>query len=133
MRRTLCIVIGAIALLASMGSAVVGMMMGRGILHPMRRPLTPELVQECDHAFQEAGASREDFLVHASDGILLRGWKVRPRQANGDWVLLFHGVSDNRAGMLGQAQLLLRHGFSVVMMDSRSHGESGGTIATYGW
>jgi len=86
-----------------------------------------------DSVLRQIGATREDFLVHATDGVLLRGWKVRPRDPNGDWVLLFHGVSDNRTGMLGQAQLLLRHGYSLVMMDSRHHGESGGSIATFGW
>jgi alpha-beta hydrolase superfamily lysophospholipase len=35
--------------------------------------------------------------------------------------------------MIGQAALLLRHGYSVVMMDARAHGESGGDMATYGW
>src|SRR5262249_33026672 len=74
-----------------------------------------------------------DFDVRAADGALLRGWKVRPQQPNGDWVLLFHGVSDNRTGMLGAAELLLRHHFSLVMMDSRAHGKSGGEMATYGW
>ena len=27
----------------------------------------------------------------------------------------------------------MRHGYNVVMMDARAHGESGGTTATYGW
>ena len=43
------------------------------------------------------------------------------------------GVADNRTGMLGAAELLLRHDFSLVMMDARAHGKSGGEIATYGW
>lgn len=82
---------------------------------------------------QRTGAAREDFIVLAPDGIELRGWKIRPPSPNGDWILLFHGVSDNRTGDLGHAELLLRHGYSVVMMDSRAHGESGGDMATYGW
>jgi hypothetical protein len=36
----------------------------------------------------------------------LRGWTIRPLSPNGDWVLLFHGVSDNRSGVLGQAELV---------------------------
>jgi alpha-beta hydrolase superfamily lysophospholipase len=108
-------------------------MLGGSVLHPMKRALTPDLAQESSLVWQRADAVAEDFIVRAPDGVLLRGWKVRPRDANGDWVLLFHGVSDNRAGMLGQAELLLRHGYSIVMMDSRAHGESGGTMATYGW
>jgi uncharacterized protein len=82
---------------------------------------------------ERTGATKLDFNVRAPDGVELRGWKVRPASPNGDWVLLFHGVSDNRSGVLGAAEILLRHGYSVVMMDSRAHGESGGDIATYGW
>jgi uncharacterized protein len=133
MRRTIFMVIGSIALLGFLGSAVVGVILGAGGLRPMVRPLTPELIQDSYRVFQQAGATHEDLLVQAADGVMLRGWKVYPPQANGNWVLLFHGVSDNRTGMLGQAQLLLRHGYSVVMMDSRAHGESGGAIATFGW
>lgn len=71
--------------------------------------------------------------MQTGDNAELHGWKVRAAELNGDWVLLFHGVSDNRTGVLGAADLLLRHGLSVVMMDSRAHGESGGDMATYGW
>jgi len=71
--------------------------------------------------------------VRAGDGVPLHGWKVRPPEPNGDWILLFHGVSDNRAGMSGHAEMLLRHGYSVVMMDARAHGASEGAMATYGW
>jgi hypothetical protein len=67
------------------------------------------------------------------DGIELRGWRICPPSPNGDWVLLFHGISDNRTGVVGPAEFLLRHGYCVVMMDSRAHGESGGDMATYGW
>jgi uncharacterized protein len=108
-------------------------MLGRGVLHPMVRPLTPSSIRATERVLETVGATPEGFTVTAPDGVLLRGWKVRPPGANGDWVLLFHGVSDNRTGMTGQAALLLRHGYSVVMMDTRAHGESGGKMATYGW
>ena len=120
-------------LIAFLGSAVVGAMLGHGVLHPMLRPLTLQLVQESKQVLQISGSTPEDFAVTAPDGVLLRGWKVRPPRANMDWVLLFHGVSDNRTGMTGQAALLLRHGYGVVMMDARAHGESGGNMATFGW
>ena len=59
--------------------------------------------------------------------------RSRARQPNNDWVLLYHGVSDNRTGTLGVAEILLDHGYGLVMMDSRAHGQSGGDMATYGW
>jgi pimeloyl-ACP methyl ester carboxylesterase len=34
--------------------------------------------------------------------------------------------------MIGYAELLLGHGFTVVMPDARAHGQSDGAIATYG-
>ncbi|MGA6958790.1 MAG: alpha/beta hydrolase, partial [Candidatus Acidiferrales bacterium] len=79
------------------------------------------------------GARKTDFIVRADDGVELRGWKIAAPSPNGDWVLLFHGVADNRTGVLGAAEFLLRHGYSVAMMDSRAHGESGGAMCTYGW
>ncbi len=132
MRRTLQMVFASL-LAASLLSGVVGWLVGPGTVHPPRRLLTAQQVSEADAAFQALDAVREDFEVRAGDGVVLRGWKVRPRSPNGDWVVLFHGVSDNRVGMLGHVQLLLRARYNVVMMDARAHGASDGETATYGW
>ncbi len=130
MRRIGYAVIALLAV-APVGAGLLGRAIGPSILHPMR--LNPERSRQTGEMLVRTGAIKEDFVVRASDGMLLRGWKVRPPQASGDWVVLFHGVSDNRTGMLGHAEMLLRHGYSVVMMDSRAQGESDGDIATYGW
>jgi alpha-beta hydrolase superfamily lysophospholipase len=133
MKRTIYFGICAVALIAFLGSAVVGEMLGGGVLHPMVRQLTPQSIETSKRILRAVGAIPEDFPVKVPDGVVLHGWKVRPPRASGDWVLLFHGVSDNRTGMTGQAALLLRHGYCVIMMDSRAHGESGGNMATFGW
>jgi len=114
-------------------AAVAGWLSGPAFLHPIRRELTPDLIHEADVSFAVTGATREDFDVRAPDGALLRGWKVRPKNPNGNWVLLFHGVADNRVGVIGQSEFLLRAGYGMVMMDARPHGASGGPVATYGW
>lgn len=135
MRRFLSVralyVVLTLLLLAPILAAFVGRALGPGLLHPQN--LNPNRVEQTEEMLKHTVATKEDFIVTASDGIKLRGWKVRARSPNGDWILLFHGVSDNRTGVLGHAELLLRHGYSVVMMDSRAHGESGGNMATYGW
>jgi len=120
-----------ILVLLSAASGYIGNAIGPGVLHPAN--LNPERLPEAEQTFERTSAVKTDFIVHANDGVELRGWKVVPPAANGDWVLLFHGVSDNRTGDLGHADFLLRHGYSVVMMDSRAHGKSGGDMATYGW
>src|SRR5256886_7789996 len=117
----------AILILFPLGlSAIGGWFAGPMFLHPVRRPLPANLIREADESFKHTHGTREDISVRAPDGALLRGWKVRAEKPNGSWVLLFHGVSDNRIGVIGQSEFLLQNGYSVVMMDSRSHGDSEG-------
>ena len=102
------------------------------ILHPARRKITGEQLAKANQIFAASGASRSDLEATAHDGALLRGWKVCAAHPNGNWVLLFHGRSQNRLSMLNYATFLLNSGYGVIMMDARAHGESGGAIATYG-
>ena len=133
MRRRLIRIALILLLLPPVLAAVAGWMVAPWYLKPIRRELTPDLVREADTSFTVSRANRQDFDVRASDGVLLHGWKVTPPSPNGSWVLLFHGVADNRVGVIGQLEFLLRAGYSVVMMDARGHGASEGSIATYGW
>jgi len=132
MKRLIRIVLILILFPAAL-SAVGGWFAGPMFLHPMKRALTADLVREADESFKHTHSRREDFTVRSPDGAVLRGWKVRAENPNGSWVMLFHGVSDNRIGVVGQSEFLLQNGYNVVMMDTRCHGESGGEIATYGW
>jgi uncharacterized protein len=131
-RRTLYFSIALLGL-APLLAAFAGKAIGGGILHPYRLPLNSEHMKWADQMLQHTGATKEDFGVHPQDGIELRGWKVRPPAPNGSWVLLYHGIADNRTGCSGHGEFLLRHGYSLVMMDSRAQGESGGDMATFGW
>jgi len=129
---------GSLTVALSLLTALVGYWWMPGELHPLRRPLSAELIAQFDSTIRASGAQREDFNVRAPDGILLRGWIAQPAAtllpgAVSDWVLLFHGVADNRTGVIGQAGFLLRADYGVVMLDSRAQGESDGAMATYGW
>lgn len=131
--RSIARILLALLILLPIVSAAIGWYVGPGVLRPPRRLLDASDLRTADAEFSGIGARREDFVVDGPDGATLRGWKVRAAQPNGDWVLLFHGQADNRMGVLGQAALLLRAGYNVVMMDARAHGASGGDLATYGW
>lgn len=133
MRRRLIRIALILLLLPPLLAAVAGWLVAPWYLHPIRRELTPDLLREADASFAETHSEREDFDVRAPDGVLLRGWKVTPLNPNGSWVLLFHGVADNRVGVIGQSEFLLRAGYSIIMMDARGHGSSEGPVATYGW
>lgn len=131
-RRVLRILL-LLLLVPPLVAAVTGWLVAPSFLHPVRRPLTADLIREADASFAHVRAHREDLFVTAPDGAKLCGWKVRPPSPNGTWVLLFHGVADNRVGTIGQSEILLAAGYGVVMMDQRAHGESGGEMATFGW
>lgn len=133
MRRRLIRILLILLIFPPALAAVGGWFFGPAFLHPIRRELTPDLIREADATFNQIHAQREDFDVRAPDGVLLQGWKVRPANPNGSWVLVFHGVADNRMGVLEHARVLLLAGYGIVMMDARAHGASEGPIATYGW
>ena len=67
----------------------------------------------------------------ASDGVGLEGW-YRPSQ-NGASVLMISGGGGNRRSTLRHAEMLVRHGYGVLVYDPRGSGNSGGTVNSYGW
>lgn len=67
----------------------------------------------------------------ASDGVRLEGW-YRPSQ-NGASVLMLSGGGGNRRSALRHAEMLVRHGYGVLVYDPRGSGNSEGTINSYGW
>ena len=113
-----------------LGSLAAGIFLAELTLHVPRRPVRHEskIHREYEVRF---GADLEDVSIPASDGAILRGWYAQPSSFNGNSVLLLHGVGDNREGMSGYAELFLAKG-AALLPDSRAHGESGGSIATYG-
>jgi dipeptidyl aminopeptidase/acylaminoacyl peptidase len=110
----------------------IGVVATEGALHPARSTLTRSDESRAQAVAGEFHATVDEVEIAGADGAMLRGWSIQPPADNGDAVILLHGQSDNRAGMLGNAELLLRHGFAVLLPDARAHGESGGSIATYG-
>ena len=73
-----------------------------------------------------------DIQIAAADGTILKGWSFHPKNNNAKAVILLHGLSDNRLGMVGYAEIFLDRGFNVLMPDARAHGVTGGQLATYG-
>jgi dienelactone hydrolase len=73
----------------------------------------------------------EDVKFEGGDGFKMSGWKV-PSQ-NGVMIILLHGYSGNRIGMLWHAKQLVEAGYGVLLYDERASGESEGTRRSYGW
>src|SRR3984893_14666322 len=131
--RRLVRILSILAFTPPIVAAGMGWLAGPSFLHPLRRELSPDLIKEADSAFSQMGTHPEEFDVRPADGVLLRGWKVRAVKPTANWGLVFHGVADNRVGVVGQEQLLLQAGYRVVIRDARAHGAGDGPMVTYGW
>jgi pimeloyl-ACP methyl ester carboxylesterase len=121
-----------LAILYAAGTIFGGMWLGEVAVHPGRRPITPNDEKLVRLYAIENKIDFRDASIAARDGAAIRGWFFRPAEANGSTVILLHGVSDNRLGMLGYGRWLLANRYSVLLPDARAHGLSGGNIATYG-
>lgn len=82
-------------------------------------PLTPA----------DVGLRVEEVTVRAADGVSLAGWlALRP---GAPAVVLLHGYPAEKADLLPLAAVLHRH-FTVLLMDLRYFGRSGGLATTLG-
>ncbi len=106
--------VGGIALLA-----LIGAVFCNATLHVPRR-------------VGPAPEGAQDVAISADDHARLRAWWMRPRTANGNCVIVLHGIGDSRVGSGGFAPLFLNEGYSVLLPDSRAHGVSEGRFVTYG-
>jgi uncharacterized protein len=111
---------------------VAGIFLAEAALHPGRRPLLAGDQQRARELANSNASDLTDISIPANDGAILQAWNLQPRKSFGNAVILSHGLSDNRAGMMAYAQLFMRHGYDVLMPDARAHGVSGGEIASYG-
>lgn len=120
-----------LAILYVLGTVVGGIGLGWTALHPPSRPLTQSEETNVRAEAQAAFEGLSSVTLATSDGVKLRAWFIRPQYANGNAVVLLHGVSDNRLGVYGYAKWLLQNKYAVLLPDARGHGLSGG-LATYG-
>ncbi len=91
------------------------------ILHPFRRPVKVGAPLGC-----------EDLSIQAK-GITLRAWRSDAVGDQKGTLIYLHGHSDNRASGSGVITRFRNLGFDVFAYDSRAHGDSGGSIMTYGY
>ncbi len=115
----------------STATIVGGVGLGWYSLHPKSPPIR-EYEERNARVYARAHSIEfQDVELTAQDGTHLRAWYMRPQEANGDAVILLHGVVDNRLGVYAYGKWLVEHHYTVLMPDARHHGASGG-LTTYG-
>ena len=76
-------------------------------------------------------AAFEPITFTSPDGLELAGWYAASK--NRAAVVLVHGGGGDRMGTRSHAELLARHGYGVLLYDSRGRGESAGSPNALGW
>jgi fermentation-respiration switch protein FrsA (DUF1100 family) len=112
---------------------IAGISAAEWALHTSRLRLTHDDEEQAAAVAESHDAILQQIEITADDGATLSAWAIDPTSGNGDAVILLHGIASNRAGMIGVADMLLRHGYSVLLPDARAQGMSGGDLATYGF
>jgi predicted alpha/beta-fold hydrolase len=102
-----------------------------GALHPLLRRRASDTATLAHSIAGAFSSTAQKVAIRAENGTALDAWWLTPRQPNGEAVMVCHGVADSAYGALGYALLFLRNGYSVLVPESRGHGESQGYV-TYG-
>ena len=93
--------------------------------------LGSKLVEPTNHVVVlPAGFSPQSVTI-PQGGHSIAGWWVDQGEGS-SVVLLLHAVRADRSTMVSRAQLLTKHGFSVLLIDMQGHGETPGEAITFG-
>ena len=112
----------------------IGVVAGAVVLFFVALPVAFAIVQAHKHREpigDPPSAAYRPVAFEASDGLEMRGWYVRSK--NRAAVIVVHGGGGDRTGAVRHAELLARHGYGVLVYDSRGRGESEGSHNSPGW
>ena len=77
------------------------------------------------------GLEVEEVTIRTRDGVDLAGWYLP--STNGAAVVARHGSGSTRSNVLAEAEVMARHGYGVLLVDARGHGDSNGDAMDFGW
>ena len=121
---------GAAALAVSAGS--IGL--ASYIMHGKRQTL--DEAKEWQDAHYDTSwyedLEKTNYEVAGYDGYVLHVQLCRNPQPSGKYVIITHGYTDNRFGMLKYMKLYLDRGYHCIIYDLRGHGINQPFVCTYG-
>lgn len=75
----------------------------------------------------------ETLEIISKDGLKLKGYYIEKFKESNKLMIIVHGYTSNHYIALQYLDMFFEEGFNVLMIDVRSHGNSEGTYATYGY
>lgn len=119
------------AVLAALLVAGGGVFLAEGSLHPPHLTPVGEVDRLVGAVANESVAEVRTVFLRSADGTRLHAYWLRPNRGTDRGVLIAHGVGDSAWGSAGYARMFLLRRYSVLLPESRGHGQSEG-LATYG-
>jgi pimeloyl-ACP methyl ester carboxylesterase len=107
----------------------VGYYISQEMIRPKRkinRTSFNDFVPEVDYTLETCSFSSYDECP-------LSALLLRPAKSNGKIILICHGIRHDKRSGIRFVQYLLKNGYTLMLIDFRNHGESGGCITTYGY
>ena len=123
--RNLITFAGSVVLIAAL-SLYFGLPLwqAHNAMHPPRFPIG-------SFSPTQLGLDYIDITLSTQDNLVLYGWYIP--SANRAAVILVHAFNGNRTGTIHHAALLAKHGYGVLLYDTRAEGESEGDLNAAGW
>jgi uncharacterized protein len=137
MKLTLCKIkkalpwaIGGAAGIFALGSLATSVYIERMMVRPRRKR---NRTSDLNDYVPEANYTTTPVEFHCEDGFRIAALLLQPGRSNGHAVLVCHGLAHNKNSGIRFVQYLLREGYTLLALDFRNHGDSDGSVTTYGY
>lgn len=74
----------------------------------------------------------DTVLLKTAKGLNIDTWFAKTDSISKGTVIMFHGITVNKAVLLDEAFEFLKWGYNILLVDFRAHGNSGGSTTTIG-
>jgi pimeloyl-ACP methyl ester carboxylesterase len=95
------------------------------------RDLTEPANRDIDIGRPPLDLEASNITFASGSGSLIHGWLSAGKPGQGA-VILLHGLRGDRRDMVSRAEFLHARGYSVLLFDFQAHGESRGSLITFG-
>ncbi|HEY7161546.1 MAG TPA: alpha/beta fold hydrolase, partial [Acidobacteriota bacterium] len=113
--------------------AAANFAVGYYISHEMMRPKRKFNRTSFNNFVPEVNYTLEACSFQSYDECPLSAIILRPEKKNDKIILICHGIRHDKRSGIRFVQYLLKEGYTLMLLDFRNHGESGGCITTYGY
>jgi fermentation-respiration switch protein FrsA (DUF1100 family) len=127
----------ASALVIFLGANGIGLFLGNqvyeeaSLLHSqLNAPSSSQLQQQLE--IGKKTRQWEDVVIESRFAYSLKGTFIPNPHPTDKTLIFLHGFTDNRLAGLSYVSFYLKNGYNLLLIDSRAHGESGGSSVTWG-